>query len=103
VIVNVVSVKGPHERKDVERAARLAWGRIVGCYESIDRTAKGMVELELVVAGAGKVTEARPGRSTLKNRKLDACLTKAMRGLAMPKARAGSIARTEIHVAPGDP
>ncbi|HEY3493507.1 MAG TPA: hypothetical protein VGK73_02430 [Polyangiaceae bacterium] len=103
VIVNVTSVKGPHARADVERAARLAWGRIVSCYKSIDKQAKGRLELELVVAGAGKVTDARRTRSTLRNQKLDACLTEALEGLTMPKARARSIARAEIHVAPGDP
>jgi hypothetical protein len=103
VIVNVTTVRGPHERAAVERAARLAWGRIVSCYKSIDRQAKGLVEFELVVAHAGTVTDARRTRSTLRNQKLDACLTKAWKGLAMPKARAGSVARAEVHVAPGDP
>jgi hypothetical protein len=103
VIVNVMSVKGPHARPEVERAARLAWGRIVSCYKAIDRQAKGTVQFELVVASAGKVTDARRTRSTLRNQKLNACLTKAWEGLTMPRARAGSIARAEIHVAPGDP
>jgi hypothetical protein len=103
VIVNVTSVKGPHARSDVERAARLAWGRIVGCYKSIDPQAKGLIRLELVVAGDGRVTRARRTHSTLKNRELAACLTGSMKRLAMPKARAGSTVHTEIRVAPGDP
>jgi hypothetical protein len=103
VIVNVTQVKGPHARAEVERSARLAWGRIVGCYKSIDKQAKGHLELELVVSGAGKVSDARRTGSTLRNQKLAACLTKALDGLAMPKAAARSIARAEIHVAPGDP
>jgi hypothetical protein len=103
VVVNVLSVRGPHARGEVERSARLAWGKIVSCYKAIDRQAKGVVEFELAVAGAGKVTDARRKRSTLRNQKLDACLTKSWKGLAMPKARAGSIAHAEIHVAPGDP
>jgi hypothetical protein len=103
VIVNVTSVDGPHARSDVERAARMAWGRIVGCYKSIDPQAKGLIRLELVVAGSGKVTSARRMHSTLKNRELLACLTGAMKGLAMPKARAGSTVHTEIRIAPGDP
>ena len=103
MIVSVISVKGPHARSDVERAARLAWSRIVSCYKSIDPQAKGLIRLELVVAGNGKVTGARRTHSTLKNRELVACLTGAMKGLAMPKARAGSTVHTEIHIAPGDP
>jgi hypothetical protein len=103
VVVNVTSVKGPHARGDIERAARLAWGRIVSCYKAIDPRAKGLIRLELAVAGHGEVTDARRTHSTLKNRELAACLTGAMKGLAMPKARAGSTAHTEIQVAPGDP
>jgi hypothetical protein len=103
VIVNVLSVRGPHRQVDVERSARLAWGRIVRCYNSSDQRERGAIALELVIAGNGKVTRARRIRSTLKNRELATCLTKAMKGLAMPQARAGSTADAEIHVAPGDP
>jgi hypothetical protein len=103
VIVNVISVSGPHPRKEVERAARLAWGRIVSCYEGMAGKAKGVLELELVVAGAGKVTDARRTRSTFRNQKLESCLIRALKGLPMPEARARSIAHAEIHLAPGDP
>lgn len=103
VIVNVTSVRGPHPRKEVERAARLAWGRIVNCYEANAGKAKGVVVLELMVAGTGNVTAARRTRSTFRNSKLEACLTKAFRGLSMPQSRAGSTAQAEIHLAPGDP
>jgi hypothetical protein len=103
VVVNDTSVKGPHARGDVERAARLAWGRIVSCYKAIDPRAKGWIRLDLAVAGHGKVTDSRRTHSTLKNRELETCLAGAMKGLAMPKARAGSTAHTEIHVAPADP
>jgi hypothetical protein len=102
VIVTVSAVRGPHDRAEVERAARLAWGRIVGCYKAIDRTARGAVALELVVSASGKVTSARRTRSTLEKRELATCLTTAMEGLAMPTARARSVASTEIQVAPGD-
>jgi hypothetical protein len=102
VVVNVTSVKGPHGRKEVERAARLAWGRIVSCYEATGGRGKGVVEFELGVAGTGQVLEAKRTRSTFRNQKLEACLTKAWKGLSMPKARAGSIARAEIQLAPGD-
>jgi hypothetical protein len=103
VIVNVTSVRGPHPRKELERAARLAWGRIVSCYQATAGKGKGVLELELVVAATGKLTEARRTRSTFRNQKLEACLTRTLTGLPMPKARARSIARAEIHLAPGDP
>lgn len=103
VIVNVTSARGPHARKELERAARLAWGRIVSCYEATAGGAKGIVEFELVVAGTGKVTEARRTRSTFRNEKLEGCLSRALTGVTMPQARARSIAQAEIHLAPGDP
>jgi hypothetical protein len=103
IIVNVLSVRGPHTRAEVERSARRGWGKIVRCYKSIDDGARGAVEAELIVAGSGKVTSARRTRTTLKNRELATCVAKAMKGLAMPKARARSIASVEIRVAPGDP
>ncbi len=103
VIVKVTSVRGPHVRGEVEHSARLGWGRIVRCYKSVPQREKGMIALELVISGYGKVTQARRTRSTLESHKLAACLTLAIKGLAMPKASARSIAVAEVHVAPGDP
>ena len=102
VIVNVLSVRGPHPAPEVQRAARLAWGRIIRCYKSIDNGAKGRVELELHVAKAGSVASVRVGPSSLDNAELVRCLADAMKGLAMPRATADSSADIEIHVAPGD-
>jgi hypothetical protein len=103
VIVNVMSVHGPHRRAEVERSARLAWGKIVRCHKTIDQRARGAVTIELVIASSGKVTGARRITSTLKNRELTSCLTSAIKGVAMPKAKARSTAHAEVHVAPGDP
>jgi len=102
VIVNVVSVRGPHAPLEVQRAARLAWGRIIRCYKSIDSGAKGKLELELKVSKSGSVASARVGPSTLNNSELVQCLADTMKGLAMPRASADSVAGIEIHVAPGD-
>jgi hypothetical protein len=103
VIVKVTSVQGPHDRADVERSARLAWGRIVRCYVSSVQRERGLIHLELAIARGGKVTRARRIGSTLKDRELVSCLTNALNGIAMPKASARSSANAEIHVAPGDP
>ena len=103
MIVSVLAVAGPHERDQVERHARLAWGKIVRCYKTIDRAAKGSITIELAVSGTGSTSNARRLGATLKNRELSACLTRIMNGLAMPKARRTSFAKIEIRVAPGDP
>lgn len=102
VVVNVVSVRGPHVPLEVQRAARLAWGRIIRCYKSLDDGAKGRLELELQVSKSGSVAAARVGPSTLDNAELVRCLADTMKGLAMPRASADSTADLEIHVAPGD-
>lgn len=102
VIVNVLSVRGPHAPGEVQRAARLAWGRIIRCYKSIDNGAKGTTELELQVSKAGSVVQVRIGPSTLDNAELVRCLAGTMQGLAMPRASAASTAGIEIRVAPGD-
>jgi hypothetical protein len=97
VIVTVQFVRGPHAKKDVERAAR-----IVRCYKA-SKQPKGALTLELELAGSGKVMHARRKRSSFGDKELTACLAKTMRGVPMPKARSGSTARIEIQLAPGDP
>lgn len=103
VIVTVHSVAGPHKRKDVERAARLGWGRIVRCYKASPKRPRprGSVRLELAISGRGVVTGARRTKSTL-DREISSCLAKSLRGLSMPKARRRSSARIEVQLAPGD-
>jgi hypothetical protein len=102
VIVTVSSVHGPHARDEVERAARLGWGRIVRCYKASPKRPRGSVKLELTLGAHGKVTGARRKKSTLREPELARCLTKALKGLAMPKARRRSTANVEVQVAPGD-
>ncbi|MDQ2642259.1 MAG: hypothetical protein M3020_00480 [Myxococcota bacterium] len=103
VIVSVLSLAGPHERGEVERHARLAWGKIVRCYKAIDRSARGSVTVELAVHGSGTSSGARRLGATLESRELSGCLTRILNGLKMPKARRTSFAKIEIRVAPGDP
>lgn len=104
VIVSVHSVAGPHKKKDVERAARLGWGRIVRCYKASSKRPRprGSVRMELAVSGRGVVTGARRVKSTLGDKAVSSCLGRTMRGLSMPKARRSSAARIEIQLAPGD-
>jgi hypothetical protein len=101
VIVSVVSVHGPHLKKDVERAARLGWGKIVGCYKKSPKRKQGAVSLELVVGGGGKVINARRTKSTFPP-PLTRCLTRAMESVSMPQAAKKSTVRLEVKVAPGD-
>ena len=103
VIVNVLGVRGPHPRAEVERAARLGWGKIVSCYRASEPRERAVVTLELVVSGRGEVARARRIRARAKDRRLGTCLADVMQGLEMPKARARSVVTVEIRLAPGDP
>ncbi len=102
VIVNVLSVRGPHDRDGIERSARLGWGRIVRCYRA-SGAAKVVLTFELVVSGSGMVERARRTHSSTRDHELGHCLASALTKLTMPKARARSIAMIEIRLAPGDP
>jgi hypothetical protein len=104
VIVTVERVRGPHDSAAVEKTARGAWSRIVGCYrEAMARgvLAKGSVLVRLEVSAEGSVKSARRQRATVED-ELAGCLVGTMRGLAMPVARSGSTADVTIRVAPGD-
>jgi hypothetical protein len=103
VIVNVLSVVGAHKPAEVERSARFGWGRIVRCYKANDPRETAIINMDLLVTAGGAVASARRVSCQPKHRELAICLERTMKGLAMPKARTGSIAHVEIRVAPGDP
>jgi hypothetical protein len=102
VIVNVLSVQGPHEREAVQRAARNAWGRIVSCYKSVGQRKRGSVALELTISADGRVPSARRSGGSLANPDLAACLSAVMKRVEMPAAPARSRVLTEIELGPGD-
>jgi hypothetical protein len=104
IIITVDRVRGPHDRDQLQAAARGAWSRVVACYrEAMGRgvLARGTVHVQLEVSGEGAVKRARRQRATV-DEQLAACLVGTMRGLAMPEARSGSTADVTIRVAPGD-
>jgi hypothetical protein len=103
VIVNVLSVKGPHKPDRVQHDARFGWKRIVRCYKAQSAKEKAVVKLELIVSGAGSVTRARRVLFEKKDSELAACLAENLTGLSMPKAPADSRADVEIRLSPGDP
>ncbi len=102
VIVNVLSVKGPHNPARVQHDARFGWKRIVSCYKKHGPRQKTLVKLDLVVAGEGKVASVSNVRSDASNHDLEQCLVDKLNGLSMPKAPADSTANVEIQLAPGD-
>jgi hypothetical protein len=102
VVVNVLSVHGPHKPDRVQHSARFGWKRIVRCYKASGAKEHALVTLELVVSGEGNVARARGIVVEPKDRELASCLEGALPGLAMPKAPADSTADVEIVLSPGD-
>src|SRR5512135_2750703 len=88
VIVNVLSVKGPHKPERVQHDARFGWKRIVRCYKASGAKEKTAVTLELAVSSAGRVTGARSLLFEERDRDLANCLVEVLPGLDMPKAPA---------------
>jgi hypothetical protein len=107
VIVDVLRVKGPHARADVEREARRAlWGGIVECYRPAVRhqpKLRGEAEIELRVGANGKVTGVRARQRTLPDRDVVDCWVRQVARSPLGTARAASRVTLRIHVAPGDP
>lgn len=103
VIVNVLSVEGPHPQADVQRSLRLGWNRIVRCYKAHGGRSKGKLELNVHLSSQGKVKAARATGSTWNDSELTSCLVAAVRQLSVPRAAADSQAIAEIKLAPGDP
>jgi hypothetical protein len=104
VIVTVAKVRGPHDRKAVETAARKGWGGIVRCYKQTKHGAKplrGTVQVRVEIRANGEIMGSRRQGGTLKG-ELARCLVRSIRKLSMPRARSGSTAEVVIKVAPGD-
>jgi len=102
VIVNVVSLKGPHNQARVQHDARFGWKRIVRCYKAHSPHERALVRLDLVISGEGSLARVLSTRSDPANRELERCLADNLPGLSMPKAPEDSTANVEIKLAPGD-
>ncbi|MGC4065135.1 MAG: hypothetical protein QM784_10910 [Polyangiaceae bacterium] len=103
VIVNVLSLRGPHRADRVQHDARFGWSRIVRCYKKETGAKERIVlSLELDISAEGSVTFGRPLRVDPKNSGLATCLGNTLVGLAMPKAPSSSTAEVEFVLSPGD-
>lgn len=102
VVVNVLSINGPHKPARVQHDARFGWKRIVRCYKANGAKERAVVTLELVLSSEGSVARARGLVFEPKDRELASCLAGILPGLAMPKAPADSTADVEILLSPGD-
>lgn len=106
VIVEVVSVKGPHAAAAIQRIARASlWGRIIECYRpgaQKDQSLKGKTTIRFQVSKAGKPSRAKATASTLPDKDVAACLARQANTLELARAKAGSTVTATIQVYPGD-
>jgi hypothetical protein len=102
VIVNVLSVNGPHDPAKVQHSARFGWSRIVRCYKKTGARKSVVVAMELLVSREGNVASASGDGNDSNHQELSQCLAESLPGLSMPKAEANSKASIEIRLAPGD-
>jgi hypothetical protein len=102
VIVNVISVRGPHKPDRVQHDVRFGWKRIVRCYKAGGAKEHAELTLELTLSSEGSVTNVRSIFFEAKNSELASCLVKTLPGLAAPKASADSKAEVELLLSPGD-
>jgi hypothetical protein len=102
VIVNVVSLKGPHHQARVQHDVRFGWKRIVRCYKAHSPNQRALVTLDLIISGEGSVERVQNTGSLPENRELERCLAERLPGLSMPKANENSTANVEIKLSPGD-
>jgi hypothetical protein len=102
VVVNVVSLKGPHNQARVQHDARFGWKRIVRCYKAHSPHKPAVVTMALIISAEGSVERVQDTGSVPANRELERCLADVLPGLSMPKANDKSTANVEIKLAPGD-
>ncbi len=102
VIVNVLSVRGPHNPVRVQHDARFGWKRVVRCYKASGAKEKVALTLELALSSKGTVTSVRGILFEEQDSELVSCLIRGLPGLAMPKAPADSKAEVELLLSPGD-
>lgn len=103
VIVDVLDARGM-KKKEAEAAARAgSWGKIVACYR---KKAWSEPDLEVdtklrVSVSKSAIKSARLIRTKSKDA-VEACLAKALVGVAMPKTRRTATATIQVRVFPGD-
>lgn len=102
VIVNVLSVRGPHNPGRVQHDARFGWKRIVRCYKANGAKNKVTLTLELALSSEGMVTSVRGMLFEVQDSSLVSCLVRELPGLSMPKAPRDSKAEVELLLSPGD-
>jgi hypothetical protein len=104
--VDVVSVRGPHAPKGIERAARAAlWAKLIECYRpgaQRDAALHGKVIVAAKATRAGKLVGPRVASATLRDGEVARCFQARVAGLDVPSARAASAVTLSLAIFPGD-
>lgn len=106
VVIDVLEVKGPHDRAKVQGLLRRNhWIRVIGCYRLgayKNQALRGDTRVTFTIGKTGGVRAPRVRSSTLGDEAVAACLAEELGRLSLPSAPRSSTVTVEIHVAPGD-
>ena len=87
-------MEGGLDRSIIRRVVRQHRRELKYCYEKglqQNRNLKGTVKLKFVISAAGNVISARVFSSTLKNKKVESCMTSKVRRWIFPEPKGGKI------------
>jgi hypothetical protein len=106
VIVDVLKVRGPHARADIQREARQQlWGQIIRCYrpgQAKKPKLRGDATFSLRAGADGSVSNVRTIGATLADEDVVDCWASLLRDLPLPTASGASDVVMQIYAAPGD-
>jgi hypothetical protein len=106
VILEVAEARGPLSQTDAQRVLRAKfWIKAVECFSLgayKDQALRGAAALAVSVAANGHVASASVRETTFADDDVNLCLLDRMRGMSLPRARAGSRFRVELQIGHGD-
>ncbi len=94
IVPGKVSLNGGLDRGIIQRVVRQHRRELKYCYESglqQNRNLSGVVKIKFVISAAGSVMSARVISTTLKNKKVESCMTRKVRRWVFPEPKGGQI------------
>jgi hypothetical protein len=106
VILDVTRSKGPLSAAEAQRVLRARfWIKAVECFSLgayKDQLLRGTARLAVTVAASGRVDAASVATTSFADAEVNGCLADRMRGMTLPKSRAGTRFTVELQIGHGD-
>lgn len=105
VILDVARVSGPLSAADAQRVLRRSfWIKAVECFSLgayKEQSLRGTASLSFSVSAGGNIANARVTRTSFTDEEVTHCLAERIRGVTLPKARAGSVVAIDLQIGHG--